>query len=75
MNIHICNTDHTARFEDLSNSSTFYMINGGRPIVGADGVTIRTFIGYPHAADVADRMMNGYDAVVTAPHGIARFNR
>ena len=75
MTIHICNTDPTAAFEDLSNSSTFYMVTDGRVIVEADGVTIRTFIGYHHAADIADRIKNGFESIVTARPGVARFSR
>jgi hypothetical protein len=74
MIIHICNTDPTARFEDLSGSSTFYMITDGRVIVEADGVTIRTFVGYHSAADIADRIRNGFEAIVTARPGVARFS-
>ena len=61
-------------FEDLSNSTEFFVLHNFAPVVESDGVTIKTFIGYHSAADFKDRLDNGYVSnVLTAPHGVARF--
>ncbi len=75
----IMRKDPTIEFEDFSLNDTFYLIaiaaTGCGAVVESDGVTIREFAGYDHAADTLDRIRNGYETATVVAHSVARFAR
>jgi hypothetical protein len=73
MNIQINSANPTINFEAEAYSAVFFVTVNARPVVAADGKTIRTFAGYPAAADFADRVANGFEPILTAALYVARF--